>query len=136
MNKPQDLPHCFARAMEQHDVETLDQWLDPSYVQHNPFVPQGIPGVKFFIDTWNDAFSDTKVTVDDVIVSGDRVVARFTFKARHTGGFLEVPATNKDITMTSIDIWRVQDGRFVEHWDEFNSADFFDQIGGTPPKPS
>ena len=134
MNDLKTLPFTFARAMESHDVENIGDWIDESYVQHNPFLPQGIPGVKMFMDAWDNAFSDTKITVEDVIVSGDRVVGRFTFKARHTGSFMGVPATGNDIVMTAIDIWQVKDGKFVEHWDEFNGVEFFEQIGGRPGK--
>jgi len=38
--------------------------------------------------------------------------------------------------MTSIDIWRIKDGKFAEHWDEQNGDEFFEQIGGRPGKPS
>jgi predicted SnoaL-like aldol condensation-catalyzing enzyme len=31
--------------------------------------------------------------------------------------------------MTSIDIWRVQDGRLIEHWDEINSFELLAQLG-------
>jgi predicted SnoaL-like aldol condensation-catalyzing enzyme len=34
--------------------------------------------------------------------------------------------------MRSIDIWRVQDGMFVEHWDELNLMQMFQQIGVLP----
>jgi predicted SnoaL-like aldol condensation-catalyzing enzyme len=35
--------------------------------------------------------------------------------------------------MHSIDIWRVEDGKFVEHWDELNTLDVFIQIGAVSP---
>jgi hypothetical protein len=35
--------------------------------------------------------------------------------------------------MRSIDIWRVEDGRFIEHWDELNTLDIFTQIGALAP---
>ena len=35
--------------------------------------------------------------------------------------------------MTSIDIWRVEDDRFVEHWDEINSLELFVQLGAVAP---
>jgi predicted SnoaL-like aldol condensation-catalyzing enzyme len=37
--------------------------------------------------------------------------------------------------MRSIDIWTVRDGRFVEHWDELNTADWFAQLQGEPAQP-
>ena len=35
--------------------------------------------------------------------------------------------------MRSIDIWRVHDGMFVEHWDELNLLEVFQQVGALPP---
>lgn len=34
--------------------------------------------------------------------------------------------------MRSIDIWRVQDGEFAEHWDELNLLEVFQQLGVIP----
>jgi len=41
--------------------------------------------------------------------------------------------TGKQITMRSIDIWRVQDNVFVEHWDELNLLEVMQQLGVIPP---
>jgi hypothetical protein len=49
------------------------------------------------------------------------------------GNFLGYPATVNIFVMRSIDIWRVEDGRFIEHWDEFNTLDIFPQIGALTP---
>ena len=51
----------------------------------------------------------------------------------HTGNFLGYPATGNAFAMRSIDIWRVEDGRFVEQWDELNTLDIFSQVGAVPP---
>jgi len=37
--------------------------------------------------------------------------------------------------MRTIDIWRVRDSRFAEHWDELNTADWFAQLQGAEPQP-
>jgi predicted ester cyclase len=61
------------------------------------------------------------------------VVGRYRYEGTHTGNFLGYPATGNSFTMRSIDIWRVEDGRFVEHWDELNTLDIFTQVGAVPP---
>jgi predicted SnoaL-like aldol condensation-catalyzing enzyme len=43
-----------------------------------------------------------------------------------------IPASGKPVEMRSIDIWRVQNGLFVEHWDELNLMQMFQQIGALP----
>ena len=72
---------------------------------------------------------------DDVFVSADgtRVVGRYRYEGTHTGNFLVYPATGNAFAMRSIDIWRVENGRFVEHRDELNTLDIFSQVGAVPP---
>jgi predicted ester cyclase len=50
----------------------------------------------------------------------------------HTGPFVGAPASGADIIMRSIDIWRFDNDRFVEHWDELNLLDVFLQMGTLP----
>jgi predicted SnoaL-like aldol condensation-catalyzing enzyme len=44
-----------------------------------------------------------------------------------------IPASGNPIEMRSIDIWRVQNGMFVEHWDELNLMQVFQEMGVLPP---
>ena len=57
-----------------------------------------------------------------------RVVGRYRYEGTHTGNFLGYAATGNAFAMRSIDIWRVEDGRFIEHWDELNTLDIFIQV--------
>ena len=89
--------------------------------------------MKEFFTGWLAAFPDTHVGVEDSLTTGDKVVGRFTYTATHTGAFLGIPATGNRIAMRSIDIWRVRDGKLVEHWDELNLLEVFQQLGVIPP---
>jgi predicted ester cyclase len=60
------------------------------------------------------------------------VVGRFVYRGTHSGEFMGIPASGRSVEMRSIDIWRVADGMFVEHWDELNTLQFFQQIGALP----
>lgn len=72
---------------------------------------------------------DLEVTVHDAFAAGDRVVGRYSYTGTFTGPLLGNAPTGERVRMTSIDIWRVEDGRFVEHWDEINSLELFVQLG-------
>ena len=78
---------------------------------------------------------DLEVFAEDVFVSADgtRVVGRYHYEGTHTESFLGYRATGNAFAMRSIDIWLVEDGRFVEHWDELNTLDIFSQVGAVPP---
>ncbi len=54
--------------------------------------------------------------IDDQIAEGDKVTTRKTISGKHTGTLFGVAATGKPVAIEVIDIVRVQDGRYVEHW--------------------
>ena len=132
MRNPVDLAYLFADIMNSHDPARFAELVSESYVNHNPNVAPGLAGLVTFMGHWFDTLSDTRVVVEDAFAVGDRVVGRYTYRARHTGPFVGVPASGADITMHSIDIWRFENDRFVEHWDELNLLEVFQQMGAIP----
>jgi predicted ester cyclase len=104
-------------------------------LNHNAFAEPGPEGVKKVFGAIIAGVPDLKVSAEDVFVSADgsRLVGRYRYEGTHTGNFLGYPATGKAFAMRSIDIWRVEDGRFIEHWDELNTLDIFTQIGALAP---
>ena len=132
MRNPVDLAHLFADIMNSHDASRFAELVSEDYVRHNPSVGQGRAGLVAFMGHWFETLSDTSVRVEDAFAVGDRVVGRYTDRARHTGPFVGVPASGAEITMRSIDIWRFENDLFVEHWDELNTLEIFQQMGAVP----
>ncbi|BCG72081.1 hypothetical protein MesoLj113a_32390 [Mesorhizobium sp. 113-1-2] len=132
MRNPVDLAHLFADIMNSHNAERFAELVSEDYVNHNPGVRPGLAGVVEFMGHWFETLSDTHVVVEDAFAVGDRVVGRYTYTARHTGPFIGVPASGAEIAMRSIDIWRVEGDRFVEHWDELNLQEVLHQMGAYP----
>ena len=132
MRNPVDLAHLFADIMNSHDAGRCAELISKNYVNHNLNVEPGLKGVVAFMGHGLETLSDTRVTVEDAFAVGDRVVGRYTYRARHTGPFIGVSASGAAITMRSIDIWRVENDRFVEHWDELNLLEIFQQMGAIP----
>ena len=61
--------------------------------------------------------------VEDRIIAGDKVVARTTHTATHTHTFRGFPPTGKQFSFRTIDIWRLDNGKFAEHWDITDTED-------------
>src|SRR5580700_7623317 len=101
MRNPVDLAHLFADIMNSQDAGRFAELVSEDYVQHNPNVEPGLAGVTAFMGHWFETLSDTSVTVEDAFAVGDRVVGRYTYRARHTGPFVGVPASGAEITMRS-----------------------------------
>jgi len=128
---PVKLGYLFAEIVSGHDVARFDEIVAPGYVNHNAFAEPGLEGVKKAFGAIIAGVPDLTVSAEDVFVSADgsRLVGRYRYEGTHTGNFFGYPATGNAFTMRSIDIWRLEDGRFVEHWDELNTLDIFSQVG-------
>jgi steroid delta-isomerase-like uncharacterized protein len=127
------LADLFVEMTTTHDPDLVDRFIAEDYANHNDFVADGREANRQFWTAFFTGVPDVGVTMEDLIVSGDRVVGRFTYRGTHTGDLLGIPASGESIEMRSIDIWRVQDGMFVEHWDQLNLMQLFQQIGALPP---
>lgn len=129
----QQLAELFVEMGNTHDPDLVDRFVADDYVNHNDFVADGREANRRFWAAFFAGVPDVRVSMADLIVSGDRVVGRFVYRGTHTGDLLGIPATGKPVEMRSIDIWRVADGMFAEHWDELNLMQLFQQLGVLPP---
>ena len=57
------------------------------------------------------AFSDIRVSVDDLVAEGDKVAAHATFTGTNTGSFLGFPPTGKTAVMSALALFTFADGR-------------------------
>jgi steroid delta-isomerase-like uncharacterized protein len=108
----------------------MDQIFAADVVDHSPQPGQadGREGMQQSLDLYHAVFPDLRVTTEDVLVSGDRAVLRWSATGTHEGDQLGAPATHRTVRMTGIDIVRVEDGRIVEHWGESNALELMQQI--------
>ncbi|MGE0305268.1 MAG: ester cyclase [Ilumatobacteraceae bacterium] len=123
-----DLVARLMSAFASGDVEVLDELIDVNYIQHNE-IPDGLDGVKRTAKRLSRAFPDLQVTIHDVIVEGDKVVARLTMSGTHLGPFMGVQPTGTTVEFDSVDIWRVRNGKCVEHWDAVDRLGLMKQLG-------
>ena len=133
MPSAHQLADRYVEMINAHDPDAVDRFVAEDYVNHNAFVADGREANRQFWTVFFAGLPDVRVTMEDLVVSGDRVVGRFVYRGTHTGDLMGIPATGQPVEMRSIDIWRVQNGMFVEHWDELNLMQVFQQIGALPP---
>ena len=82
------------------------------------------------------AFPDLHLTVEDIIVEGDRVAFRGVLRGTHHGLFLGVPPTGKQVTAAAFDILQIEKGKIVAHWGGPDLLSILQQLGAAVSVPS
>src|SRR6478609_11513160 len=110
----------FQRVWNEGDVEAAADFLAPEFTSHNTF-DVTISGPTEYgqgVLQYRQAFPDLVTTLEDVFAVGDRVAVRGIDRATHRGEFMGRAATGRRVTITWIEIFRLQDGKAVEGWVE------------------
>ena len=80
-------------------------------------VPAGKEGMDYFLlQVLRTAFPDLKVKIYSQVAEGDLVTTRKSIQATHTGEFLGIAPTYKKVEIEVIDIIKLKDGQYTEHW--------------------
>src|SRR5687767_453074 len=101
------------------NVALVDDLLAPDFVDHAAQMGGGDPtrdGFKTQVRLFRTAFPDGRSQIEDLIAEDDRVVARWTDGGAQRGEWMGVPPTGKRVTMTGIDVYRIEQGRIAEFW--------------------
>jgi steroid delta-isomerase-like uncharacterized protein len=116
------------------NLEALQEVIAPDLVDHNaaPGQAPGIEGTRQVLGMLRAAFPDLRLTPEDLIAEGDRVVARLMVTGTHQGEFQGLPPTGKQVTMSGIEIVRLAGGKAVERWGEFDILGLLQQLGAVP----
>ena len=124
----------FTRIFKnEHNVNGVGHLFDENFVQHFRMpVPAGFEGLRQVGIMMNGAFPDVVVTEEDLIAAGDKVVERSSAAATHQGAMLGAAPTNKRIQWSEIHIYRLREGKIVEHWAEVSMMELLQQIGALP----
>lgn len=118
-------------VINKRNLAKFDEYLTPDFVEHEvvePFPPTR-DGVRQLFTGMLSAFPDLKVTINDAIAEGDKVVLRQTWSGTHKGEFMGIPATGKRVEFSVIDIVRMKNGIATEHWGVSDSLKMMQQMG-------
>ncbi len=123
----------FEEGPSKGNLGAATELLSPNFSLHTPLPSApGIQGINDIISTCRAAFEHLNVAVEDLVAEGDEVTARFIARGVHKGSFMNLPPTGKPITMTGIEIFRIEDGKIAELWGEANLLGLMAQLGILP----
>lgn len=99
--------YCMDLLFNQHDIETSrEECFGETYIQHNPMAPDGPEALFAFMAPFFEANPDAAIHIKRIAAEGDLVWIHYNNKP-----------TPDSLGLAVVDILRMEDGKFVEHWD-------------------
>ena len=118
-------------CIEQNNENSFNELLSDNVVNHS--APAGMPNGKesfyFFLNkVLRAGFPNLTVNILDQVAEGDLVTTRKKIKATHTGNIFGIAPSNKEIEINIIEMVRIQDGKYAEHWGQSNFDEVLKQV--------
>src|SRR3712207_2511887 len=118
------------------DADLMDSVLAENVVQHisgQPPEAQTLEGFKKHLLALPQAFPDVLFEAEILVAEGDMVAFRLSWTATHQGEFFGIPPTGTRATVTEMHMFRIDDGKVVERWAEWDALALMQQLGATSP---
>lgn len=125
------LAECFLGG----NLDRLEEYVAPEYVEHNPSVPheiEGIEGHRANIEGFRAAFPDLDVEIETLVATEEKTAQRMTCRGTHEGEIMGVPPTGETVEITATGITRFEDGKMVEDWSIVDMLGLMQQLGVAP----
>jgi predicted ester cyclase len=132
---------CFDEIFNEGLLEVIDEIVDPDFINFGR--RRGQEGLKVIVAVWRTAFPDVCIRIEEELAADDRVMVRVTCSGTHRAELRHltmgvIPATGKYFSVEHIHIFRIGNGRIVEHRACRDDLGMLQQLGwiATPETPS
>jgi steroid delta-isomerase-like uncharacterized protein len=124
----------FFEAFNAGDLDAAVAVFAPNAVVHNSGAPDplNLEGFGQLAGVFLAAFPGGQHSIDDIVVEGDKVVTRITYRGAHTGDLMGMPPTGKHVAVSAMTIDKIANGKIVETWRLFDQMSMMQQLGMIP----
>jgi predicted ester cyclase len=88
----------------------------------------GLSGYIASLEEWVRGFPDYRWDIQQLLVDGNHIAARFIDTGTHLGRFLDIPATGRTVTTLEFAFYRVEDGKIAEVWGTADNLGLVEQL--------
>lgn len=79
--------------------------------------------------TYFASFSETRITIEDMVAEDDRLAFRGIVRATHSAEFMGVPSSGKEVAVPVVGFAKIAKGRIAEWWNFPDRLSWMQQIG-------
>ena len=122
----------FDQVLNEQKHGLAEEFVAENIELHGSGLAPGLEVVKQWLSMFAAAFPDGQYTIEDVVAEENRVVARTTFNGTHQAEMQGIPATGKAVSVPSITIFRLENGKIAEGWLVNDNLGMMQQLGVIP----
>lgn len=118
------------------NLAAVDEQVAADFVGHDPALPEpvrGPGGVRETAETFQSAFPDATVDIEQLVAEGDRLAVHRTLTGTHEGSFMGIEPTGTSVEIPGIAIYRIEDGLIAEEWQVIDMFGLLVQLGAVDP---
>jgi len=126
----------FNVELNKGNLDIVYEFIAPEFVGHSPSLPEpirGPDGFKAFLTMLGAAMPDAHYPSWTLIADGDLVAIHMLFEGTFTNELMGIPPNGKKITAWNANIWRFENGKLVEWWQNLDTLGFMQPLGVIPP---
>jgi steroid delta-isomerase-like uncharacterized protein len=128
-----ELLHKYHEAWANADIETLKSTLADDFKTYDPVSGDARDAAweAENCQAWHDAFPDTQVHIEQIIVENDRAAAYWVLTATHQNEYMDISPTNNAIKIAGMETHRIEDGKIAETWRLSDTMTLMQQLNAT-----
>jgi len=122
----------WVEGLNRGDVSVADKVFAADCVIHINGAPErnlNLAAFKQMVAGLLAAFPDLRFTLEDQIVSDDKVATRWVAEGTNTAALGNVPATGRRVRVDGLILDRLRDGKVVERWEQWDQLGMLQQLG-------
>ena len=136
MGSSSDVVNRITAVFMEGDFSNFDDLVDDGFVDHDPMpgMADDKKGQRDVAEMVISTFDNRRMSLHELAETDDgRVVESWRMEGKHVGEALGIPPSNQDISVRGMELWRVANGKIVEHWGVVDISDVLEKAGLVPP---
>jgi predicted ester cyclase len=133
------LTRFWTEVWDQGKLEVVDEIFHPNFVDHGlapGLTKQGPDGAKEAVMQFRTAIPDLYLKIEHMVAEGDKVLTRWESGGTQSGPLASargtIPPTGKKAVVRGFTLNRLEDGRIIDAWDNFDIMGMLQQLGVIP----
>lgn len=124
----------YTEVNDAQRYELLDEIRHPEVVIHDPIAgePRGIEAFRGLFAFFRATFGKQHTDLQQFVAEGDYVALLHTHHATHTGSFMGLSPTHKEVVVPGVELFRLHEGKIAEFWRFDADLSLLTQLGAIP----